>query len=59
MTKQEALVQFRECYSKLLDVHDKHRDKLMFREAWNNFTDGLCKDGQITTKQYNTWTNPF
>jgi len=29
------------------------------REAWNNYTDGLCKNGQITIKQYENWNNPF
>ena len=29
------------------------------REAWNNFTDSLCKDRQISSHQYDTWTNPF
>ena len=29
------------------------------REAWNNYTDGLCKDGMITEHQYDTWANPF
>ena len=27
-------------------------------EAWNNYTDMLCKDGQITSKQYETWAHP-
>lgn len=34
-------------------------DKPMLAEAWNNFTDALCKSGQITLKQYETWTTPF
>ena len=36
----------------------KH-DKPALREAWNNFTDMLCKDGRITPRQYDTWLNPF
>lgn len=28
------------------------------QEAWNNFTDYLCKDGQITRKQYDNWCLP-
>jgi hypothetical protein len=28
------------------------------REAWNNFTDYLAKDGRITMHQYETWTHP-
>ena len=27
-------------------------------EAWNNFIDTLCKDGDISEHQYNTWTSP-
>ena len=25
------------------------------REAWNNWTDSLCKDGQISDWQYMNW----
>jgi len=28
------------------------------REAWNNWTDALCKDGQISDWQYENWTHP-
>jgi hypothetical protein len=35
------------------------RDKPALREEWNNFTDRLCKDGQITPRQYDRWQNPF
>jgi len=34
-------------------------DVVMKREAWNNFTDALCKYRQITDRQYDTWDNPF
>lgn len=27
-------------------------------ESWSVFTDGLCKDGKITLKQYETWSSP-
>lgn len=27
-------------------------------EAWNNFTDALCKEGSITSHQYETWNPP-
>ena len=53
MTKAEALKLFRE-----IDNSPKG-DVVWRREAWNNFTDALCKDRQITSKQYDTWTNPF
>lgn len=34
------------------------RDKPALRESWNNFTDELCKDGEITLKQYESWGQP-
>ena len=33
-------------------------DKPMIREAWHNFTDMLCKNGEISDNQYNTWSTP-
>ena len=27
-------------------------------EAWNNWTDMLCKDGLISDWQYHNWTHP-
>ena len=53
MTKHEALKQFKNYFN------TKHSDAVMQRENWNNFTDFLCKSGEITLKQYETWTNPF
>ena len=37
----------------------KASDKPALREAWNNFTDSLCRDDLITERQYETWANPF
>ena len=28
------------------------------REAWNNFTDMLCKDRRISDWQYDNWSQP-
>ena len=28
------------------------------REAWNNWTDALCKDGSISDWQYMNWSQP-
>ena len=53
MTKREALQEFRSC-----DCVVKG-DRIATAENWNNYTDFLCKDRQITDKQYNNWTNPF
>ena len=27
-------------------------------ETWNNWTDALCKDGQISDWQYMNWSHP-
>ncbi len=27
-------------------------------EAWNNWTDALCKDGEISDWQYANWSHP-
>jgi hypothetical protein len=27
-------------------------------ETWNNWTDSLCKDGQISDWQYENWSHP-
>jgi hypothetical protein len=27
--------------------------------AWSTFVDGLCKSGDITQRQYDTWSNPY
>jgi hypothetical protein len=34
-------------------------DKVAIRTAWNDWTDGLCKSGEITEHQYESWVNPF
>ena len=28
-------------------------------EAWNNWTDSLCKNGQISDWQYDNWGHPL
>jgi len=30
----------------------------MRSEAWNDYTDMLCKDRMITDHQYNNWSHP-
>lgn len=62
MTKKQAVEFFREEILPVIKENyeqDGITDKPARREAWNNFTDSLCKDGQITLKQYETWDNPF
>ena len=64
LTKREAELEFREVVMPML--HDRARgyglkraDPTMIRCAWNDWTDGLCKQGRITTKQYASWSNPW
>ena len=54
MTKAEAKAQFIRDYLGDIPLGDKPA----IAEAWNNYTDMLCKEGQITSKQYNEWTHP-
>ena len=61
MTKRQAVAQFkeyvmpgiREAYEQ-----DGRMDRVARREAWNNYTDMLCKDREISPRQYDTWTHP-
>ena len=56
MTKQDALREFR----RMTEIVEHHRgDRVAKREGWNDYTDALRKDGLITQKQYQEWTNPF
>ncbi|KKW12999.1 MAG: hypothetical protein UY48_C0006G0052 [Candidatus Gottesmanbacteria bacterium GW2011_GWB1_49_7] len=54
MTYADACTQFN---SKILPFLP-HGDAPARRTAWNNWTDGLCKDKIITQKQYDTWVHP-
>lgn len=56
-TKKEVMDWFKEAIK--VDKEYYENDKPALREAWNNYTDHLCKSGVITLKQYETWTNPF
>lgn len=50
---------FEESYSaRELDIL-KMKDPIMLREDYNNYTDMLCKDGQISDYAYHNWDNPF
>ena len=53
LTKKEVLRMFRESFT------ISRTDSIMNRENFHNFTDSLCKDGEITLKQYENWSNPF
>jgi len=60
LTKKDALRAFKNVLNSDYVYYANIRgDKVAMREFWNNFTDMLCKDGEITENQYNTWSNPF
>lgn len=62
MTKKEAWEDFRETVLPAIENAERLRggrhDRPMRAEAWNNYTDALQKDGQITERQCATWTHP-
>ena len=59
-TKAAALEQFRYNWSVITKQHPRLKnDSVWKREEWSYFTDSLCKEGYITLKQYETWSNPF
>lgn len=59
MKKEQAIKLFKEEILPIIIKEYGKDDKPAISEAWNNFTDALCKDGEITQHQYNIWTNPF
>ena len=57
MTKRQAdKIWFWEIRPEVIRRHGLDRPAI--REAWNNWTDGLCKNGQITQRQYDRWLCP-
>jgi hypothetical protein len=58
MTYREAIREFnRDVRKDVVTVYGK-KDAPAIREAWNNWTDALQRNGRITTKQYNDWVGP-
>ena len=53
-TKAQALEQFRYNWKA-----SGSTDSVAKREAWGVFTDALCREGYITMKKYESWSNPF
>lgn len=61
MTKNEVLRIFREqCLPAIREQYeqDGRPDYPARCEAWSVLTDSLCKDRQITLKQYESWSAP-
>ena len=60
ITKKEVVAQFRELWADTVANDPSWRgDTIAKRTAFNDYTDSLCKDGIITTYQYENWSNPF
>ena len=60
MTKAEPLKLFMFIYKiKAIENGYRRGDEVAKRTEWNDYTDALCKDGLITSKQYDTWDQPF
>ena len=57
MTKKQALKEFKLIFKDFLK--NNRFDYVAKRETWNNWTDRLCKDGLITSWQYENWDQPF
>lgn len=55
MTKEEAITFF----NKHIRPSIPEDDKPMLKQAWNDWTDALCKEGKITPKQYSSWVHPL
>ena len=53
LTKQQALRVFKKFYP------ISKTDSIMNQLEWSYYTDSLSKDGRITLKQYENWSNPF
>lgn len=53
MTYEQAVREFKSSHAK--GKYDYWTAQL----EWSIYTDGLCKDGIITQKQYETWSTPF
>lgn len=58
MTRSQALKRFKREVAPGVIARYGKSDKPACREAWNNWTDTLHKDGEITSHQYETWSGP-
>ena len=56
MTYRQAVMDFKEAYN---DLYEKCVDYWTAQMAWSCYVDNLCRNGNITQKQYQTWATPF
>ena len=59
ITKAQALQQFKYNWKVSTKGTRTATDSIAKREAWSYFTDDLCREGYITMKKYESWSNPF
>ena len=60
MTKKEVVASFRELWSDFLKSNPNFRgDSIAKRTSFNDYVDGLNKDGLVTDYQAYNWSNPF
>ena len=57
MTQIEIKKMFNQAYKHTLMTRYKN-DRILWREEFSSFIDGLCRDGAITEKQYNNIEYP-
>ena len=62
MTWEQAVAEFNDYHMPYIRekerVFNNNPDLPMRRECWNNFTDALCKDNEISDWQYENWSQP-
>lgn len=56
MTYKDAAREFKQIY---IGLYINQTDYWTAQQAWAYYTDDLCKSGQITQKQFDTWSTPF
>lgn len=62
LTKKQAEQDFKENilpHIKNIETENGNgKDSIMRSEEWANYTDSLCKDGQISSYNYENWSTP-
>lgn len=56
MSYKDAVKEFQ---SQFITLYLNEVDYWQAEQVWTAWVDGLCKEGRITQKQYNTWEPPF
>ena len=59
LSYEDAVAEFQETIEPLVVAQYGRDDDVALREEFNNWTDYLCRDGRITSNQYNTWSSPY